>query len=363
MTASTQSGPAGSVSATRLVRTPAIDVAIRTAGDGTAPVVVFIHGNLSSSVFWNSTMAALAGEFRCIAPDLRGFGDTEALAVSARTGIADMAGDVLAVCDNLGLENPHLVGHSMGGGVAMKMLTQRPGLFASVTLVAPISPYGYGGTRDEGGTPCFPDGAGAGAGAVNADLVASLSNRSRRRDGGAATPRLVMEQLYFKPPFVADTMEELLDGMLSTRIGDDWYPGNSKPSDNWPGFSPGDAGVVNAMSGRYFDASGIAVVEPKPSLLWVRGADDAIISDRSVLDMATQGALGNVPGWPGMERCPPQPMLRQTRAVLAAYAARGGEVTEEVIADCGHTPFIEKPDAFVRLLTGFLHAHRPALPG
>ena len=162
-----------------------------------------------------------------------------------------------------------------------------------------------------------------------------------------------MEQLYFKPPFVPVGMEELLDSMLSTRIGDDWYPGNSEPSDNWPGFSPGDAGVVNAMSGRYFNASDIAQIESKPPLLWLRGAEDLIISDRSVLDVANQGALGNVPGWPGMERCPPQPMLRQTRAVLAAYAARGGSVTEEVIADCGHTPFIEKPGEFLRLLIGF----------
>ena len=358
MTASTRSGSAGHSSETRLVRTPSIEVSVRMDGDSAAAAVVFIHGNLSSSVFWKSTMAALAGEFRCVAPDLRGFGDTEPLAISARTGMDDMADDVLAVCDGLGLERPHLVGHSMGGGVAMKMLLRRAGAFASVTLVAPISPFGYGGTRDEGGTPCFPDGAGAGAGSVDAGLVAALAAGERGRDG----PRAVMEQLYFKSPFVPDAMEELLDGMLSTRIGDEWYPGNSAPSDNWPGFAPGDAGLVNAMSGCYFDVSGIAEVDPKTPILWLRGADDAIISDASVLDVANQGALGNVPGWPGMDRCPPQPMLRQTRAVLSAYAAHGGEVTERVIADCGHTPFIEKPEEFQRMLKGFLHGNRRSSP-
>ena len=358
MTVSTRSGSGGHSPEARLVRTPSIEMCVRTDGDSAAPAVVFIHGNLSSSVFWKSTMIALAGEFRCVAPDLRGFGDTEPLAIGARTGMDDMADDVLALCDGLGLERPHLVGHSMGGGVAMKMLLRRAGAFASVTLVAPISPFGYGGTKDDGGTPCFPDGAGAGAGSVDADFVAGLAARDRGRDG----PRVVMEQLYFRPPFVPDAMEELLDGMLSTRIGDDWYPGNSAPSGNWPGFAPGDAGLVNAMSGRHFDASAIAEVEPKPPILWLRGADDAIISDRSVLDVANQGALGNMPGWPGMDRCPPQPMIRQTRAVLSAYAARGGEVAERVIADCGHTPFIERPDAFLRLFTGFLHANRPASP-
>ena len=362
MTIPTRSGGTVLSSGTRVVQTPAIDVAVRTAGDRAAPVIVFIHGNLSSSVFWRSTMAALAGNFRCVAPDLRGFGDTQSLPISARTGMDQLACDVLAVCDGLGVERSHLVGHSMGGGVAMKMLLQRPGAFDSVTLVDPISPFGYGGTRDERGTPCFADGAGAGAGAVNADLVAALAAKDRGRNGATA-PRVVLEQLYFKPPFVPDAVEELLDGMLSTRIGDDWYPGNSGASSNWPGFAPGDAGLVNAMSGHNFDASGIATVEPKPPLLWLRGADDAIISDRSVLDVATQGRLGNIPAWPGMDSCPPQPMVGQTRAVLSDYAANGGEVAERVIADCGHTPFIEKPDEFQRLLTDFLNANRRSPPG
>lgn len=304
-------------------------------------------------------MAALAGEFRCLAPDLRGYGDTEPLPVRARTGLDDMAGDVLAAIDELGIELFHLIGHSMGGGVAMKMLLRRPEALSSMTLVDSISPFGYSGTADERGAPCFADGAGAGAGAVHSDFVVKLAAKDRGPDG-ATSPRRVMEQLYFKPPFVPTTIEELLDGMLSTRIGDDWYPGNSVASDNWPGFAPGDAGVVNAMSGRYFNASAISAVQPMPAVLWVRGADDAIISDRSALDAANQGALGNIPGWPGMQRCPPQPMLRQTRSVLAAYKTRGGEVTERVIADCGHTPFIERPEEFLRLLTGFLRAHPPA---
>ena len=352
-----QADPEGAALPVRLVRTPAIRVAVRRAGSA-GPAVVLVHGNLSSSVFWRSTMAALEGEFQCLAPDLRGYGNTEPLPICARTGMDDMAGDVLAAADALGIRRFHLVGHSMGGGVAMKTLLRRPQALSSLTLVDPISPFGYSGTADERGTPCFVDGAGGGAGAVHGDFVAKLSARYRGLDG-ATSPRRVMEQLYFKPPFVPSAMEELLDGMLSTRIGDEWYPGNSVASDNWPGFAPGDTGVVNAMSGRYFNASAISEVRPKPPLLWLRGADDAVISDHSALDAANQGALGNIPGWPGMQRCPPQPMLRQTRSVLAAYAGRGGEVTECVIADCGHTPFIEKPEEFLRLLTDFLRAHPP----
>ncbi|MCO8273644.1 hypothetical protein M1L60_23905 [Actinoplanes sp. TRM 88003] len=50
-----------------------------------------------------------------------------------------------------------------------------------------------------------------------------------------------------------------------------------------------------------------------------------------------------MPGWPGAEDCPPQPMIGQTRAVFERYAAAGGSFREVVYADCGHSPHIERP--------------------
>jgi pimeloyl-ACP methyl ester carboxylesterase len=88
-------------------------------------------------------------------------------------------------------------------------------------------------------------------------------------------------------------------------------------------------------------------------VLWVRGADDQIVSDTSLFDMGTLGALGAVPGWPGADAYPSQPMVSQTRAVLDAYQAHGGRYSELVFAECGHTPYIEKPDDFNRAF----HAH------
>ena len=340
----------------RRVRTAAIEVAIRERGTVGRPAVLFLHGNLSSSIFWEATIAAFAGEFHCIAPDLRGFGATDALPIRAFTGIDDMAGDVFALSEALGLEHFHIVGHSMGGGVAMKMLLQQPRAVASVSLVNPISPFGYGGSRDEQGTPCFPDGAPAGAGTVNPDLVARL-RAGDRTDASPLSPRNLMTAYYFKPPFVPRDLERLLDGMLATRVGDDWYPGDAVASNNWPGTAPGTRGVVNAMARHHFDASAIVDLEPKPPILWVRGLEDAIVSDRGALEVANQGVLGNIAGWPGMLACPPQPMVRQTRAVLAEYDRRGGSVAERVMADCGHTPFIEKPLEFNRLLLEFLLAN------
>jgi pimeloyl-ACP methyl ester carboxylesterase len=47
-------------------------------------------------------------------------------------------------------------------------------------------------------------------------------------------------------------------------------------------------------------------------------------------------------------------MVSQTRAVLEAYAASGGSYREEVFRGCGHTPHVERPAAFQKLLFGFI---------
>jgi pimeloyl-ACP methyl ester carboxylesterase len=86
----------------------------------------------------------------------------------------------------------------------------------------------------------------------------------------------------------------------------------------------------------------------------VRGADDQIVSDTSLFDLGYLGQLGAVPGWPGAEVYPPQPMIAQTRAVFEAYRAKGGAYRELVLPDCGHSPHIEKAEEFRRAFFAFL---------
>ena len=75
------------------------------------------------------------------------------------------------------------------------------------------------------------------------------------------------------------------------------------------------------------------------------GADDVIVSDTSLFDLNYLGQIGVVPGWPGAEVAPPQPMVSQTRAVLDRYAGNGGAYEEITLADCGHSAHLEQPDA------------------
>ena len=100
------------------------------------------------------------------------------------------------------------------------------------------------------------------------------------------------------------------------------------------------------MSPTVFNTSGIVDLERKPPVLWIRGTQDAIVSDASFFDLNYLGQLGIIPGWPGEEVAPAQPMISQTRAVLEAYAAAGGAFREVVLEDCGHSPHLEQPDAF-----------------
>ena len=330
-----------------------------SSGDPAGPPVVFVHGNVSSAVFFTETMAALSPRYHALALDLRGFGDAEALPVDATRGLRDFSDDLraLLVHPDVGAEGRkvHLVGWSVGGAVIMQYAVDHPNDVASLTLLAPMSPHGFGGTRDASGAPCSPDHVGSGGGTANAEFKQRLADKDAGEES-AVSPRRLMNQFYFKPPFrLGQTREdELVAEMLKIVVSDDNYPGDLVASPQWPGVAPGTRGVNNALSPRYVDLSGFARIDPRPDVLWIRGADDAIVSDTSLFDLGFLGQIGAVPGWPGAEIYPPQPMIAQTRAVLDAYRNAGGKVREEVLPDVGHAPHIEAAEAFNKLLDGFL---------
>jgi pimeloyl-ACP methyl ester carboxylesterase len=98
---------------------------VHESGDPGSPAVVFLHGAGASGRMWREHMARLAG-FRCLAPDLPGFGRSSHLAFLSRTVTADAIAELITT--RVPARRAHVVGLSWGGGIAHTLLDRRPGL-------------------------------------------------------------------------------------------------------------------------------------------------------------------------------------------------------------------------------------------
>lgn len=107
-------------------------------GDGDQ-AIVFVHGFLCSSRWWEPAFEHLPSNHRGIALDLAGPGGTD------RASAFDIADHVAAFVSALGLKDIVLVGHSMGGGVATCVALEHQQLLRALVLVNPISPDGSNG--------------------------------------------------------------------------------------------------------------------------------------------------------------------------------------------------------------------------
>lgn len=316
--------------------------------------VVMIHGNLATGRFFENLFPAAPPQYRFIAPDMRGFGDTEPAPIDATRGLDDWADDTFSLVTALGISAPvHLVGWSTGGAaIAGYAMAGHP--VASLTFIDPVSPYGYGGVTADG-TPCYPDYAGGGGGAVNPEFVQRLTERDRSADS-PLSPRNVMNSSYWsaKHREPLEREELLLDEVFKTSLGEDGYPGDFTTSENWPGIAPGTRGILNALSGKYCNWSGIVELAPKPPVLWTHGAEDIVVADGSAWDMGTLGQAGLVPGWPGEEVFPPQPMVSQIRSVLQRYAQAGGQLRMEMLDGSAHGPHVDAAARWSELFFSWL---------
>jgi pimeloyl-ACP methyl ester carboxylesterase len=102
-----------------------------TGGDG--PAVLFAHGLLMDRSMFDAQVAALRGEFRCVAWDQRGFGETGPAAQPFT--FWDSARDQLALAEHLGIEEAFLVGMSQGGFVQQRVALLRPDFALGLVLL------------------------------------------------------------------------------------------------------------------------------------------------------------------------------------------------------------------------------------
>src|SRR5215218_4870603 len=100
--------------------------ALDWGGDGTP--LVLLHPNGLCAGLFEPLALRLRNGFRPVAVDLRGHGGTDTPATRAGFAFAEMAADVVAVLDHLGIDEVVAVGESLGGGVSVLVDQLRPGL-------------------------------------------------------------------------------------------------------------------------------------------------------------------------------------------------------------------------------------------
>jgi pimeloyl-ACP methyl ester carboxylesterase len=113
---------------------PAGTVHYRDAGAGQP--LVFLHGLLQDGRVWNEVVDRLAGQFRCVVPDLPLGAHRTAMTPGADLSVAGVAAVVVGLIEHLALRDVTLVGNDTGGAVAQLVVADRPDLLARLVLTS-----------------------------------------------------------------------------------------------------------------------------------------------------------------------------------------------------------------------------------
>jgi pyruvate dehydrogenase E2 component (dihydrolipoamide acetyltransferase) len=193
-------------------------------------VILLVHGYGGDRNSWLFLQEPLAAKYRVYALDLPGHGTSAKDVGDGTLGV--LADAVTGVLDALGADRAHLVGHSMGGAVALAVAARDPGRIASLTLIAPT---GFGAE-------------------INAGYLRGFADAQTRRelkpvagqlfaDEGLVTRQLVDDLLAYKR---LDGVDESLHTLLGTLLDGDAQRGDSAAA-----FATlGDAIPVTVVWGR-----------------------------------------------------------------------------------------------------------------
>ncbi len=119
-------------------------VRLRITEQGEGPLVLLLHGWPELSYSWRHQIPALAGAgWHVVAPDMRGYGGSEAPEAIAHYTVLHLIGDLVALVAELGEREAVIVGHDWGANIAWTAALLRPDLFRAVAaLSVPFRPRG-----------------------------------------------------------------------------------------------------------------------------------------------------------------------------------------------------------------------------
>jgi pyruvate dehydrogenase E2 component (dihydrolipoamide acetyltransferase) len=173
-------------------------------GKGDGPPIVFIHGFGADLNTWMFNQPALAEKHRTVALDLSGHGGSTKT-MDFALDAAGFGTDIDHVLTALGIDRVHLVGHSMGGAIAIAFAVARPARVASLTLIAPA---GLG-----------PE--------INGSFIDGFVKMERRRDAQEVLRRLVHDPNLVSRAMVEDVLRyKRLDGVAAAlqALAQAWFP-------------------------------------------------------------------------------------------------------------------------------------------
>jgi pyruvate dehydrogenase E2 component (dihydrolipoamide acetyltransferase) len=174
-------------------------------GGGEATPVLFIHGFGADLNTWMFTQPVFAESRRAIALDLSGHGGSTKVLDAAVDG-SSFAADIDRALAALGIERVHLVGHSMGGAIALHFAAWQPGRVASLTLIASAE--------------LGPE--------INAAFIDGFVRAQRRREMQEVLTLLVHDPALVGRAMVEDVLRyKRLDGVQAAleAIAKEWFPG------------------------------------------------------------------------------------------------------------------------------------------
>ncbi|MFZ5756864.1 MAG: alpha/beta fold hydrolase [Pseudomonadota bacterium] len=187
---------AGLVSGRRTVDD--VDLAYSIGGPPDGALVVLLHGYTASRDHWNRVAALLTPKYRVVIPDLPGHGDTRVPA-GYRYTPGENVDTVRHFIDTLDVTGYHLVGHSMGGGLAMPLASFDRNKVLSLTLMSAAGVY------ENNDAPL-------------ARRIAAGENPLLVRSRGQLAP--LMQELMVRPPVLAPDLLRQLEGERIRRAGE-----------------------------------------------------------------------------------------------------------------------------------------------
>lgn len=108
---------------------------------GTGEPILLIHGNFSSGIFYHDLYERISDRYRCIAPDMRGFGDSTYN--NRFDTLAELADDLAEFLDVLNIESAYVVGWSLGGGVAMELAARHADKVKKLVIIEGVGCKGF----------------------------------------------------------------------------------------------------------------------------------------------------------------------------------------------------------------------------